>query len=101
MPFRQRGTGNYSKMMVQATAYAESLQAAALDSIRDQFGMTELLDIMDRGGVSYDQVMRAMIEAEKNGTRAEFEAMLGRQMIQMLDAQAAQAQAAQQPGQAQ
>jgi len=79
-------------MMVQATEYAESLQAAALDSIRDQFGMTELLDIMGESGVSYDQMMRALIESEKNGTRAEFEAMLGRQMIQMLDAQAAQAQ---------
>jgi len=98
MPFNRRGTGDFSRLTIRALAYAETMQGMALDSIREQFGARELFDITD--GITYGDFIKAMTEAEESGTREEFEAMLGRQIVAMMQAQAqataeAQAQGAQ------
>jgi len=76
--------------MIRAVSYAEGLQAMALDHIRDVFGTAEAFDIT--GNVSYGDFIKALTEAEEAGTRDEFEAMLGRQMADMMNQQAAAAQ---------
>lgn len=84
-------------MSLQAIERAESMQALALDRIKQDFGTAEAFDVSD--GMSYADFVRALTEAEEQGTRDEFEAMLGRQFMAMMQQQAAQAQAQQQGGQ--
>jgi hypothetical protein len=97
LAYKRRGTGNYSMMSLQAIERAESMQALALDRIKQDFGTAESFDVSD--GMSYADFVRALTEAEEQGTRDEFEAMLGRQFMAMMQQQAAQAQAQQQGGQ--
>lgn len=88
MPFKRRGTGDFSRINIRALEYAETLQGMALDTIRDEFGVRELFDITE--GVTYGDFIKALTEAETNGTREEFEAMLGRQFVSMMQAQTPQ-----------
>jgi hypothetical protein len=79
LAYKRRGTGNYSMMSLQAIERAESMQALALDRIKQDFGTAESFDVSD--GMSYADFVRALTEAEEQGTRDEFEAMLGRQFM--------------------
>lgn len=84
MPFQRRGIGNYSNLMIRSLAMAEQMQAAAIDRIKEDFATREFLDLRD--GISYGDFVRQLAEAEENGTRDEFEAMLGRQIIAAMSA---------------
>ena len=90
MPFDKLSRGDFSRINIQAMEYAETLQAMALDSIREQFGVRRPgLDVME--GFTYQQYMDAVTEAELGGKRDEFEADLAQQFSQMQQQAAAQA----------
>ena len=93
MPYNKTATGDYSRINVQAMEYAETLQALALDSIREQFGVRKPgLDLMR--GFTYQEYIDELTQAEMNGTREQFEADLAQQFVQMQTMAAQQAAAA-------
>jgi hypothetical protein len=94
MPFDKNPRGDFSRVNIAAMEYAETLQAMALDSIREQFGVRRKgLDVME--GFTYQQYMDAITEAELGGKRDEFEADLAQQFAEMQQMAAQQAAAAQ------
>ena len=74
----KRGIGDYAQASIRVTELAETLQAIALDGIRDQFKASQGLDF--ERGVSYADYVKALTEAEEAGTRDEFEAYLAEKM---------------------
>lgn len=93
----KRGNGDFSRITLTSIEYADTLQALALDRIRDLFASEEVAapGMVDLRGVSLGDFTKALLEADANGTRDEFEADLSRQMAEA-QAQQAAAQAAQQ-----
>lgn len=97
MPFDKQAKGDFSRVNIQAMEYAEMLQAMALDSIREQFGVRRKgLDMME--GFTYQELVDATLDAEMNGTREAFEADLAQQFVELqaMAQQQAAAAAAQQ-----
>lgn len=74
----KRGIGDLARGSLKAVEFAETLQGAALDSIRDLFAATSAFDF--DLGVSHEEFVKGLTEAEESGKRDEFEAFLAQQM---------------------
>ena len=77
------GKGSWSSISMLAIAQAEYLQQVAVAHIQDTF-KTET-DEVDLRTMTYGDFMKALEVADKNGTRAEFEARLATQLLPTIE----------------
>ncbi|MCR4332078.1 MAG: hypothetical protein NUV34_05160 [Sulfuricaulis sp.] len=67
-----------SRASIRAMEYAMTLQGLAIDHIKEQFSAEEDLDF--NRGVSFEEFVKALAEADKNGQRDQFEQQLAERM---------------------
>ncbi len=85
--------GDFSRLSVTAMARAEELQLLATAYIKEAFNVES--DEVDIRTMTYQDFLRALDVANKNGTREEFEKRLATQLMAVIP----QAMQPQQPSQ--
>ena len=99
METNKRGVGDLARGSIKVMEFAVALQGLAVDHIRDTFAATSMLDF--EAGVSQGEFNKALLEADSNGQRDQFEAYLAEQLagswvaFQEMQAAAAAAEGAQ------
>lgn len=79
----RRGVGSFSKLGLRSIETAIALQGLAVDHINETFKTEETgIRLED---VTLGDFIKALIEADENGTRAQFEADLASQLSPLLE----------------
>jgi Ca2+-binding EF-hand superfamily protein len=82
--------GNWSKVSIEAMRKAEEMQGMAVAYINDSFSVET--DELDINQMTFGEFVRALEQAEKNGTREELERRLAEQLMPMIETVMAQPQ---------
>ena len=86
---------SFSRLSVLATERAEYMQGLTVEYINDQFAADS--DTVDINSMTFGDFMAALNKAEENGTREEFEAVLARQLLPIVEQVMAMSQQPQPP----
>jgi Ca2+-binding EF-hand superfamily protein len=82
--------GNWSKVSIEAMRKAEEMQGMAVAYINYSFSVET--DELDINQMTFGEFVRALEQAEKNGTREELERRLAEQLMPMIETVMAQPQ---------
>ena len=74
--------GDFSRLSISAMARAEELQLLATEFIKESFNVES--DEVDIRTMTFQDFLRALDTANKNGTREEFEKRLATQLMAII-----------------
>lgn len=80
---QRRGIGDFSKLSLRTIATVEAMQGLAVDHIRESFKTEDTSLRLD--DLTLGDFIKALVEADENGTREQFEADLAAQISPLLD----------------